>query len=137
MHCPVCDIPLIVVERLKVELDYCIACKGFWFDSGELQLLMEALGLTMSAVDPSSLPLSEIREKDRKCPVCSKKMDKVLFDPGKNVILDRCYDGHGLWFDRGELGRVLDNQSLLIEGDKMAVTSFLGEVFNPGAGKSE
>lgn len=44
MDCPVCKKSLIVVERDNIELDYCIACKGFWFDAGELGLLAEKIG---------------------------------------------------------------------------------------------
>ena len=43
MDCPICKVPLIVVERHKIEIDYCISCKGFWFDTGEIELLSELL----------------------------------------------------------------------------------------------
>ena len=36
---------MIVVERDKVELDYCLECNGFWFDNTELDLLVERLEL--------------------------------------------------------------------------------------------
>ena len=39
MKCPVCEKTLIVVERDKIELDWCHACGGFWFDADEWRLL--------------------------------------------------------------------------------------------------
>jgi len=45
MICPVCKCDMIVVEYHNIELDYCTTCKGVWFDSGELELLLESHGL--------------------------------------------------------------------------------------------
>ena len=33
MNCPICDVELVVVERDKIELDWCPKCSGFWFDA--------------------------------------------------------------------------------------------------------
>jgi len=45
MICPACKNDMIVVEHEDIELDYCTNCNGVWFDSGELELLLEAAGL--------------------------------------------------------------------------------------------
>ena len=42
MICPVCRKSMLVVEYSEIELDYCDTCKGVWFDSGELELLLES-----------------------------------------------------------------------------------------------
>ena len=42
-------------------------------------------------------------ERPYKCPICSKKMDKVLVGGNKEVLIDRCPNTDGLWFDKGEL----------------------------------
>jgi Zn-finger nucleic acid-binding protein len=44
MICPVCKNDMIVVEYRDIELDYCSNCKGVWFDSGELELLLKSQG---------------------------------------------------------------------------------------------
>ena len=36
---------MVIVEHENIELDYCTNCKGVWFDSGELELLLEAAEL--------------------------------------------------------------------------------------------
>ncbi len=33
-------------------------------------------------------------------------MDKVEFE-NKGIIVDKCVNGHGLWFDKGELNLLL------------------------------
>ena len=45
MICPACKSDMIVVEHSQIELDYCTDCRGVWFDSGELELLLESMGL--------------------------------------------------------------------------------------------
>jgi len=50
MICPACKSDMIVVEHSKIELDYCTGCRGVWFDSGELELLLESAGL--EGLDP-------------------------------------------------------------------------------------
>ena len=44
MICPVCKKDALIVEYDRIELDYCPSCGGVWFDSGELDLLLEAAG---------------------------------------------------------------------------------------------
>ena len=131
MKCPVCKIQLIVVERHKIELDYCISCKGFWFDRGELNLLSETLGvnlvqeLKINEVDDSS-------EKKRDCPLCDKEMDKIKLGQNSNVLIDKCPQGQGMWFDGGELSRIANqNKEILNSGNKEMI-NFLGEFLVPG-----
>ncbi|NUQ70486.1 MAG: zf-TFIIB domain-containing protein [Chthonomonadales bacterium] len=42
MNCPTCtDTPLVIADRLGVEIDYCPRCRGVWLDRGELDKLIE------------------------------------------------------------------------------------------------
>lgn len=41
MKCPNCDIPLMMVERKGIEIDFCSQCRGIWLDSGELDKIIE------------------------------------------------------------------------------------------------
>ncbi len=126
MDCPRCSCPLIVVEREGVELDYCIACKGIWFDTGELALLSQALNIDANLPDMQSIPATRTKEKPRPCPRCDKKMDKILLE---NVLVDRCARGHGLWFDWGEVGQVLERAAT----GGQEIIRFLGESIRPSA----
>ncbi len=112
MDCPSCGNAMITLELADVEIDHCVGCGGIWLDAGELELLLDdarkAAGLLASfQEDPSAA------EHPRKCPICDKKMAKVVVGRSKPVLLiDKCRRGDGLWFDSGELKDVLDRGQL-------------------------
>jgi len=106
MKCPVCKDPMIVIELNEVEIDYCTSCNGIWLDAGELELLIEdeqERELLLSSFKKDS----ENREKSYKCPICNKRMDKVYVGENNDVLIDKCTDNDGLWFDKGELKHVI------------------------------
>lgn len=41
MNCPVCNVPLNMMDRQGVEIDYCAKCRGVWLDRGELDKIIE------------------------------------------------------------------------------------------------
>jgi len=125
MLCPVCQVPLLVVERDGIEVDYCLACRGLWFDSGEVELLAEKLELEAPLL---SGPVIESDEKPRRCPRCDLRMKKIQV-AGLDMVADGCPNGEGLWLDRGELRTVLSRSTAGSTEGTSAVVSFLGEVF--------
>ena len=106
MDCPACREPMVVLELDEVEIDYCISCKGIWLDSGELELLLEDAS-ERDAVFSSFQADSAAQEKSIKCPICSKRMHKVLCGKERKVRIDKCKKDHGIWFDEGELEQVV------------------------------
>ena len=122
MICPVCGIEMIAVERSGIELDSCISCRGLWFDSGELELLAEMSGCDLTALDLGNATGAAGR---RKCPRCRKRLDEVAHG---TIRIDRCPSGDGFWFDRGELGSIVE-RGLAATGALAPVSRFLGEVF--------
>ena len=93
-------------EVNEVEVDHCVECKGIWLDVGELELLLEDCGekeklLASFEQDKTS------KEKSRRCPICLKRMQKVLCGSEEKVLIDRCKKNHGLWFDEGELDEII------------------------------
>jgi Zn-finger nucleic acid-binding protein len=130
MLCPKCQKSLLVVERNQIELDYCLACKGFWFDEGEFALLPKALNLNMDLPDFSKFPKITCNEKACPCPRCQKKMDKITLGSGSDLVLDRCPKGDGMWFDSGELANVVKSQHAKTISSEEKIVRFLGEVFN-------
>ena len=122
MNCPVCGKSLIVVERNKIELDWCPSCRGLWFDADEWRLL----GVKDEKYNPFAYEAVRIKdEKGRKCPVCEKIMEKIKIG---DTILDRCLSLHGVWFDKGELGSFVNFSNA--EATSTKTVRFLGEVFN-------
>jgi len=126
---------MIVVEHSNIELDYCPNCHGVWFDSGELELLMES----MEVESPNQLfsdilnsPEAASPEKKRKCPICGHKMKKTIVGEQPEILIDVCQQGDGLWFDGGEVGQLIKQlvrKSPKKGGPQQRVITFLGEVF--------
>ncbi len=137
MICPACKSDMIVVEYNKIELDYCTDCQGVWFDSGELELLLESINLESQNVFLSNILSSEeaeSSEKKRKCPICGQKMKKTGIGQEPEILIDVCQRGDGLWFDGGELGqltRQLAKKPSEKTRSQQEVITFLGEVFKP------
>ena len=135
MICPVCRSDMIVVEYRSIELDHCNGCKGVWFDSGELELLLKSQGLEetkafFDGILNSQESLSS--EKKRKCPVCGHKMKKGKTGGQPETLIDICRDQHGLWFDGGgvaKLVKYLADKNPSKHGSKAQVMDFLEEVF--------
>lgn len=137
MICPACKSDMIVVEYNKIELDYCTDCQGVWFDSGELELLLESMNLESQNVFFSNILSSEeaeSSEKKWKCPICGQKMKKTGIGQEPEILIDVCQRGDGLWFDGGELGqltRQLAKKPSEKTRSQQEVITFLGEVFKP------
>jgi Zn-finger nucleic acid-binding protein len=133
MRCTVCKEPMIVVEHESIELDYCDNCHGVWFDAGEVELLMETMGLESSGLDSLHLAIeAKTAEAIRKCPICGKKMKKVALGHTPELLIDVCPQRDGLWFDSGEVGQLVTHLSAQVEGKEDSqerVIEFLGEVF--------
>jgi len=135
MICPACKSDMIVVEHHKIELDYCPGCRGVWFDSGELELLLESAGL--EGLEPLLANLAgstedRSAEKKRRCPICVKKMKKIVVGQEPEILLDICRQGDGLWFDGEELVQLVGQLARKAEGKptpQQEIFAFLQEVF--------
>ena len=135
MICPVCKEAMIVVEHEKIELDYCVECHGVWFDSGELELMLKSLGLPSTEFNMDNimtLQEKNVDEKKRKCPLCRRKMKKVVIGRDPEVLIDACPRGEGLWFDGGEVGQIIKqlvDKAPNQDDMQGRVVTFLGETF--------
>jgi Zn-finger nucleic acid-binding protein len=134
MICPVCRKDALVVEYKNIELDYCPACGGVWFDAGELELLLEAAGLKdyESYIKKiSGTGETATAEKKRRCPICQRKMKKTHLDAGNKVLVDICGGGHGIWFDGGEVIQLIGELNSGSTKNKASqdVLAYIGEMF--------
>ena len=126
MNCPVCNTPLVILELRQIEIDYCMNCHGMWLDDGELGLLLEDSEEKTRLLNSFNVDKNS-REKPVRCPICSKKMEKVLCGTENKVTLDKCKRHHGIWFNEGELERVVEMGGL-DEHDKIVI--LLKEMFS-------
>ncbi len=134
MICPVCKSDMIVVEHDKIEIDHCPDCHGVWFDSGEIELLMESLGLDTADFLGDIINSAEAAssEKKRRCPIHGQKMKKTAIGEDPRILIDACLRGDGLWFDGGEVHQVirqLAGKPSDAPGSRERVTAFLREAF--------
>ena len=135
MICPTCHNVMIVVEHEQIELDHCTNCAGVWFDSGELELMLERMGLaegSLSLDDILAAPEAETAEKKRKCPICGRKMRKTATGKEPQVLIDVCPNGDGLWFDGGEVAQLIRQFAgkTGAESDSQGrILTFLGDTF--------
>ena len=126
MDCPVCKNAMITFELTEVEIDFCTTCDGIWLDAGELELLLgnpekAKQFLHSFKIDPNP------REKRRKCPICLKKMQKIIVGLSTPALLiDKCPKGDGLWFDKGELKNILKTGSF---DEKNKIVKLLSDMF--------
>ncbi len=135
MICPVCKSDMIDVEYEKIELDYCTNCRGVWFDSEELELLLGRVGFEDHGLplgDMLSRPEAETSERKRRCPICGQKMKKAAIGRQPEVLIDVCPQGDGLWFDGGEVTELIKHlakEPSKKRDSQQQVTAFLGDVF--------
>ncbi len=137
MDCPACKKPLVVVEHEGIEVDWCVACQGIWFDAGEVELLAEKAGreFVMPAPDPARAG-GALGGSPRRCPRCPAKMSPQSVPCDPPIQVELCPRGHGIWLDRGELGALISAMPMKT-GAQLArpVVSFLGEVFEASLGR--
>lgn len=103
---------MITLELEDVEIDHCTGCGGIWLDAGELELLLGEPGTARGLLD--SFKVSSARaERTRKCPICDRKMQKIVVGSSvPSLLVDKCGKGDGLWFDKGELRAMFDGATL-------------------------
>jgi len=123
---------MITLELADVEIDYCTDCGGIWLDAGELELLLGQAEKAKQLLDSFKID-SRSAERIRKCPICDKKMQKIIVGQSKPVLLiDKCRKGDGLWFDKGELKDIFDRARL----DKdNKIQKLLADMFGHGQEK--
>ncbi|MCK5393119.1 MAG: zf-TFIIB domain-containing protein, partial [Candidatus Omnitrophica bacterium] len=57
---------------------------------------------------------------------CMKKMEKILYENKNIILIDKCSLNHGLWFDQGELKKIVE----IVNLDKNnKITLLLDDIF--------
>lgn len=111
--CPRCHAALFLLVYEGVEIDHCPGCRGFWLDAGELDELAAGVRGAPVARRLREALGGEGRPSGGLCPRCDAKLVEFAVRLGEEASsiplqLDRCPAGHGLWFDSGELPRLLE-----------------------------
>jgi Zn-finger nucleic acid-binding protein len=106
LQCPQCKIELQTLTPNGARS--CPRCGGGFCSRDTLAALLRKVEIAAPAgtdARPSSSVAGPVRYLV--CPVCSELMLRRDFGGTSGVVVDVC-SRHGVWFDRGELGQILE-----------------------------
>lgn len=107
--CPRCEVPLLGKQIGDFSVIACAKCAGLFVPHETFEMMQERRDHVIFSVDP--IPRGEIQVEDTvkyvRCPVCRNMMNRTNFARISGVIIDTCR-GHGIWFDAGELEKLMD-----------------------------
>jgi Zn-finger nucleic acid-binding protein len=111
-QCPRCRTEMSFLKLGSTALRECEQCLGLWLDVTSFEKLCtdrEQQSVVLGTASPA--PTHAVRETSKvhyvPCPECSQLMNRINFARCSGVIVDIC-KGHGTWFDRDELSRILE-----------------------------
>jgi len=115
--CPRCG---VLMNSIDIGMDggfvieRCATCYGLFFDTGELESLVDASTSDVVRIDREKINTLieeeggvETNVKYVKCPVCHELMNRRAYGARSGVVADTC-KAHGVWLDGGELRRILN-----------------------------
>jgi Zn-finger nucleic acid-binding protein len=111
--CPTCRIDLQAVMVGTSHVHECAQCAGLWIGVEAFQQICtdrekQAAVLGGATPDPLATPTATLDPvRYRRCPECQTLMNRANFSDRSGIIIDVCR-GHGTWFDREELRRVVE-----------------------------
>lgn len=110
--CPRCRTVMKSVVVGPTKMQECPKCEGLWLDAATAEQIYaerERQVSVLQGVNPTTVRTGAVEDRVQylPCPVCRKLMNRVNFAHYSNVIVDIC-KGHGTWFDRDELRRVIE-----------------------------
>ena len=124
--CPVCNKPLVAYELEGVEIDHCVSCGGTWVDAGELEQIAAVAGAPGEELSRAVEAAGRGRRTRRRCPRCPARLREIRVGESPPVQIDDCPEGHGLWFDRGEMSTAIRAYA----GERSAVVArFFAELY--------
>ncbi len=113
-QCPRCRDPLASVAVGAIRISECARCGGLWVSAAAFEQICadrEQQSAVLSAASPVTAKASDHLEPGKvryvPCPECGQLMNRINFAHCSGVVIDSC-KGHGAWFDRDELSKVVD-----------------------------
>ncbi len=109
LPCPRCPQLLYEIRVDSVELAGCGECGGIWVDSKSIPLAMGRVDKRIEELAGRAAEHAVFRadtSRTAACPVCHFSLQRVPLARA-GIVVDFCAN-HGTWFDRAELGRVLE-----------------------------
>ena len=106
--CPRCEVPMHGKSLGEFSLIECPECTGVFIPHETFEMMQERRDGAILDTRHSgrATPSMEAQIRYVRCPVCRKMMNRENFARISGVIIDSCRD-HGLWFDAGEIVRIM------------------------------
>ena len=106
--CPACNSALEHFQAGAGTLQDCGNCGGQFVEHALLRELLERREVYGVALPRRATPHNPLLQPLRylKCPACADLMNRRNFGKTSGIIVDVCHR-HGVWFDPGELPRIL------------------------------
>ncbi len=109
LTCPKCNVPLIRDIKGMLEADVCPTCGGMLLSREAWKIAREdwesALALENAYADTNPMPILAL---EMLCPICQVPMEQFYPPDAPNLPIDLCTQCGSLWFDDGELGKLVD-----------------------------
>ena len=122
---------MITLELEGVEIDHCLACKGTWLDSGELEQIAELADVSPGPLSEALRGAADGPRGKRRCPRCRRRLTRISVGGEAAVEIDRCPRQHGLWFDRGEIHALI---TAFADGEGGAAAALFADLLRHGLG---
>jgi Zn-finger nucleic acid-binding protein len=112
--CPRCRAKMKAVVVGTAGLRECEACGGLWVDAAAFEQICAdreqqaaVLGAPLAKLSAASSSAGAASVRYVPCPECQQLMNRSNFARCSGVVVDIC-KGHGTWFDRDELQRIVE-----------------------------
>jgi Zn-finger nucleic acid-binding protein len=131
LSCPVCKIPLVTALIGEMHVQACSKCRGVMISQEHLSFIINYLRLTSKKIE-TVLPLDrEDLKQARICQTCGRKMDTHAYEGGGNVVIDVCIHCGVVWFDYGEIKRIITSPEIGLNRHEMEIIDHFQERANP------
>ncbi len=114
LTCPACKTPLTLCRYGPLAIDECDACKGIWFDKGELEpMILRYRSEKTAVLGAAAVAQSKITRRYegkftyRNCVRCATIMNRMNYGGRSGVMIDYC-GRCGVWLDGEEFQRMVD-----------------------------
>ena len=111
-NCPRCKVEMVSATIGATSVLECERCLGLWLNVASFEKIcadreQQAAILGSASVAPTHAVQETSKVNYAPCPECSQLMNRINFARCSGVIVDIC-KGHGTWFDRDELSRIVE-----------------------------
>lgn len=110
--CPRCTVEMHSIRLGGTTIRECERCLGLWLDVPSFEKICadrEQQAAVLGAASPApTKPVQDVNKvRYVPCPECHQLMNRINFARCSGVVVDIC-KGHGTWFDREELSRIVE-----------------------------